>query len=172
MKGRVSCQSYHIVSVKEIRDIIPEFEMIPVFGFYLIKDLKMEVNDMYDNANACNKDLQRKLYSQNYAFYQDEMSQDLIQEQRIVNMTRVTLQEEFVLFLQPKYDIQEGKFAGAEVLVRWKASDQKMISPGEFIPIFERDDDLLLNWIFMCGSMRVNCCVAGWRKGMIRCRFL
>lgn len=124
---------------KEIREIIPEFEMIPVFGFYLIKDLKMEVNDMYDNAKLATK-ICKGSYIQNYAFYQDEMSQDLIQEQRIVNMTRSALQEEkFVLFLQPKYDIQEGKFAGAEVLVRWKASDQKMISPGEFIPIFERN---------------------------------
>lgn len=52
---------------KEIREIIPEFEMIPVFGFYLIKDLKMEVNDMYDNAKLATK-ICKGSYIQNYAF--------------------------------------------------------------------------------------------------------
>ena len=123
----------------EIREIIPEFDMIPVFGFYLIKDLQMEVNDMYDHAKLATK-ICKGNYMQNYAFYQDEMSRDIIQEQKIVNMTRPALeQEKFVLYLQPKYDIQKDKFAGAEVLVRWKDTDTGMISPGEFIPIFERN---------------------------------
>lgn len=123
----------------EIREIIPEFDMIPVFGFYLIKDLQMEVNDMYDNAKLATK-ICKGNYMQNYAFYQDEMSRDIIQEQKIINMTRSALeQEKFVLYLQPKYDIQQDKYAGAEVLVRWKDTESGIISPGEFIPIFERN---------------------------------
>lgn len=123
----------------EIREIIPEFDMIPVFGFYLIQDTKMQVNDMYDNAKLATK-ICKGNYIQNYAFYRDEMSRDIMQEQKIVNMTRPALeQEKFVLYLQPKYDIQEDRYAGAEVLVRWKDSAEKMISPGEFIPIFERN---------------------------------
>ncbi|MCH5266728.1 MAG: EAL domain-containing protein [Lachnospiraceae bacterium] len=123
----------------EIREIIPEFDMIPVFGFYLINDLKMEVNDMYDNAKLATK-ICKGNYMQNYAFYQDEMSRDIIKEQKIVNMTRPALeQEKFILYLQPKYDIQQDKYAGAEVLVRWKDTDSGIISPGEFIPIFERN---------------------------------
>lgn len=123
----------------DIREIIPEFDMIPVFGFYLVKDLHMEVNDMYDNAKLATK-ICKGNYMQNYAFYRDEMSRDIIHEQKIVNMTRPALeQEKFVLYLQPKYDIQVGKFAGAEVLVRWKETEDGLISPGEFIPIFERN---------------------------------
>ena len=47
---------------KEIREIIPEFEMIPVFGFYLIKDLKMEVNDMYDNAKLATRSAKEVIF--------------------------------------------------------------------------------------------------------------
>ena len=47
--------------------------------------------------------------------------------------------EEFVLYLQPKYSLQDNRICGAEVLVRWAKPEGGMISPGEFIPIFERN---------------------------------
>lgn len=123
----------------EMRQIIREFDMIPVFGFYLISDFRMEVNDMYDYAKMASKQCKGS-YVQNFAYYQDEMRQDMIKEQKIVNMTRPALeQEKFVLYIQPKYDIQGNCIAGGEVLVRWRESDRGMISPGEFIPVFERN---------------------------------
>lgn len=124
---------------EKVRQILPEFDMIPVFGFYLIADHRMEVNDMYDYAKMASKQCKGN-YIQNFAYYQDAMGQDVIKEQKIINMTRPALeQEKFVLYIQPKYDIQGNHIAGGEVLVRWKESDKGMISPGEFIPVFERN---------------------------------
>ncbi|MDO4166253.1 MAG: EAL domain-containing protein [Eubacteriales bacterium] len=124
---------------EKVRKIIPEFDMIPVFGFYLVTDPKMEVNAMYDFAKMASKQCKGS-YIQNFAYYEDAMGQDVINEQKIVNMTRPALeQEKFVLYIQPKYDIQGDRIAGGEVLVRWKESDRGMISPGEFIPVFERN---------------------------------
>ncbi len=123
----------------EMRQMILEFDMIPVFGFYLISDYRIEVNDMYDYAKMASKKCKGS-YVQNFAYYQDAMRQDLIKEQRIVNMTRPALeQEKFILYIQPKYDIQGNCIAGGEVLVRWRETDRGMISPGEFIPVFERN---------------------------------
>lgn len=123
----------------EMRQMIQEFDMIPVFGFYLVTDIRMEVNDMYDYAKMASKQCKGS-YVQNFAYYEDEMRQDMLKEQKIVNMTRPALeQEKFVLYIQPKYDIQGNCIAGGEVLVRWRESDRGMISPGEFIPVFERN---------------------------------
>ncbi|MDE6852513.1 MAG: response regulator, partial [Lachnospiraceae bacterium] len=123
----------------EMQQMIVEFDMIPVFGFYLISDYRIEVNDMYDYAKMASKECKGS-YVKNYAYYQDEMRQDIIKEQKIVNMTRPALeQERFVLYIQPKYDIQGNCIAGGEVLVRWRETDRGMISPGEFIPVFERN---------------------------------
>ncbi|MFI3230051.1 MAG: bifunctional diguanylate cyclase/phosphodiesterase [bacterium] len=46
--------------------------------------------------------------------------------------------QEFVPFLQPKFNLITNKICGAEALVRWKSFDG-MIYPDEFIPIFEKN---------------------------------
>lgn len=122
-----------------VRQILPDFEMLPVFGFYLITDMSMEVNAMYDHAKMASK-VCKGNYICNYAYYAEEMERNVIQEQKIINMTRMALeQEQFELYIQPKYDIQENFIAGGEVLVRWREPNRNMISPGEFIPVFERN---------------------------------
>ncbi|MBP5311070.1 MAG: EAL domain-containing protein, partial [Lachnospiraceae bacterium] len=41
---------------------------------------------------------------------------------------------------QPKYDPKTDELRGAEALIRWKAPEEEnMISPGRFIPIFEKN---------------------------------
>ena len=72
------------------------------------------------------------------------MSEEIIKEQHIINNMKNALKnEEFVLYLQPKYELQRNSIAGAEVLVRWITADGRMISPGEFIPVFERNGFIL-----------------------------
>lgn len=142
----------------EMRQMIVEFDMIPVFGFYLITDYRIEVNDMYDYAKMASKECKGS-YVQNYAYYHDEMRQDLIKEQNIINMTRPALeQERFILYIQPKYDIQGNCIAGGEVLVRWRETDRGMISPGEFIPVFERNGFIMqldyYVWEHACRMLR------------------
>ena len=48
-------------------------------------------------------------------------------------------EEQFKLYLQPKYNIQGDKikFTSAEVLVRWISPKFGFVSPGDFIPLFE-----------------------------------
>lgn len=48
---------------------------------------------------------------------------------------------EFVAFYQPKVDLNDSSLCGCEALVRWRRGD-KLISPGEFIPVFERDGNI------------------------------
>lgn len=49
--------------------------------------------------------------------------------------------EEFQVYYQPKVHIDTGRLVGAEALCRWFHND-KMISPGDFIPMLEETDDI------------------------------
>ena len=49
--------------------------------------------------------------------------------------------EEFRVYYQPKVDIRNGEIIGAEALCRWFHED-RMISPGEFIPVLEETSDI------------------------------
>lgn len=48
-------------------------------------------------------------------------------------------QEEFLLYLQPKIDLRNGRLKGAEALVRWQPADRAMLYPNQFIPQFEEN---------------------------------
>jgi EAL domain-containing protein (putative c-di-GMP-specific phosphodiesterase class I) len=44
---------------------------------------------------------------------------------------------EFVLFYQPKVDMQSGRVVGAEALIRWQHPQRGLLLPGEFLPSIE-----------------------------------
>ena len=116
-----------------------DFVILPVFGVYIIEDRSLTINEMYDRANMASKKCKGN-YIENYAFYDDEMGRTIVDEQMIVNEMSTALEkEQFALYLQPKYEIKHNTLVGAEVLVRWIHPDKGMISPGVFIPIFERN---------------------------------
>lgn len=164
------CFSYK--NEKEITDFVKkftnqmekyplDFDIMPFFGVYLVKNRDLSINEMYDKANLASKNCKGN-YIQNYFFYTKKMSEEIIKEQRIINNMKNALKnEEFVLYLQPKYELQRNSIAGAEVLVRWITADGRMISPGEFIPVFERNGFILkldqYVWEKTCQLL------AGWR---------
>ena len=56
--------------------------------------------------------------------------------------------KEFFLMLQPQFSAS-GKMLGSEALLRWNSPDLGMISPAEFIPIAEDNNDIMLlgDWV-------------------------
>lgn len=75
-----------------------------------------------------------------YAFYSEVESDKLQHEKQLEEMFVSAIEnEEFEAWYQPKYASGSGAVVGSEALVRWRKSDGQMISPGEFIPLFERN---------------------------------
>jgi diguanylate cyclase (GGDEF)-like protein len=46
--------------------------------------------------------------------------------------------QEFLLHYQPKVDIESGRIAGLEALLRWQDSEDGMVPPSIFVPLLER----------------------------------
>lgn len=83
-------------------------------------------------------------YIQCYAFYEKRMTDDLNWEHEIIVWMQQALEEEqFQVYFQPKYNMQNNVIIGAEALVRWNHPKEGMISPAKFIPLFERNGFIL-----------------------------
>jgi EAL domain-containing protein (putative c-di-GMP-specific phosphodiesterase class I)/ActR/RegA family two-component response regulator len=53
------------------------------------------------------------------------------------DLQRAIERGEFMLHYQPVVALQDGRFTGAEALIRWVHPDRGMVSPAEFIPLAE-----------------------------------
>ncbi|MFQ8704570.1 MAG: EAL domain-containing protein [Thomasclavelia sp.] len=75
-----------------------------------------------------------------FVFYNYKMREKLIKEAEIeAKMVKALNNNEFVFYLQPKFNCQGKQLFGAEALVRWIDDNGQMIMPGDFIPLFERN---------------------------------
>jgi EAL domain-containing protein (putative c-di-GMP-specific phosphodiesterase class I) len=55
----------------------------------------------------------------------------------IGDMARAMVQQEFVLFYQPKVNLRNGTVIGMEALIRWQHPEKGLLSPGQFLPFIE-----------------------------------
>lgn len=71
----------------------------------------------------------------NYAIYAKNEDDQLANQIVFENELRKALnREEFVVYYQPKINIQFGTISGVEALVRWNHPDKGLMAPGSFIP--------------------------------------
>lgn len=74
------------------------------------------------------------------AFFDEELYVSHIWEHKVESKMEKALREEkFIVYLQPKYEPKNRELKGAEALIRWIDEEDGFISPGRFIPIFERN---------------------------------
>jgi diguanylate cyclase (GGDEF)-like protein len=108
-------------------------------GVYEVHDVRVSVNSMCDRAFIAVKAAKGR-YENDIAYYDDSIREKLLLEQQIGDdMVRALREEQFDVYFQPKYDLESGKMVGAEALARWNHPVKGLLSPGDFIPIFEKN---------------------------------
>ena len=94
---------------------------------------------MFDRARtACN--MVRGDYQRPLMIYDEDMRLRELMNQRLLNDLNAAVEEkQLTVYYQPKYNIKNDPpaLSSAEALIRWKHPELGMISPGEFIPLFE-----------------------------------
>jgi len=128
---------------KEIQSLYSNYKIFINFGVYRLSNGISEPAKMRDYSNAALRTV--KASSTKYIGYYDyELNAKLIQESIMSSeMERALANREFVAFFQPKYCCTSEKPVGAEALVRWKKSEDSIVSPDVFIPLFERNGFIL-----------------------------
>lgn len=108
-------------------------------GVYKEVDKELTAENWIDRAKtAC--DRIRGDYSRHIAYYNNEFyEKSKYQEKLISDIDGAITNKDLVVYYQPKYNIQgdEPHLRSAEALIRWNHPEFGMISPGDFIPLFE-----------------------------------
>lgn len=110
------------------------------YGVYLIDEPGLDVSVIIDRANLARHTLSSEFDSGQalFAVYDEKLKQKMKLEKELEDRQELALLNgEFVMYLQPKYELNSETIAGAEALVRWITDDMGMICPDQFIPLFE-----------------------------------
>jgi len=109
------------------------------YGVYTIKDRNLTVTSMLDRAAMALFKAARNGHII-CGVYEDDMRENMVSEQVIVNNMNGSLERgEFIVYLQPKYNLLTESVVGAEALVRWIHPQLGFVSPAKFVPVFEQN---------------------------------
>ena len=113
--------------------------LVMKLGVYEVTDRAVPVEKMCDRAFLAADSIKGQ-YNQHIAVYDDVLRDKLLREQAITDSMENALDEgQFTVYLQPKYSLHDDRLSGAEALVRWIHPEWGFMSPGEFIPLFEKN---------------------------------
>lgn len=97
----------------------------------------VDIDQLYTYANAARMESDWK-DEQGITFFDHDMLSRQVWERWVEDTMEAALRdEEFQVYLQPKYSPSNAKLVGAEALVRWISPTEGLIAPNRFIPIFE-----------------------------------
>lgn len=129
-----------------------------VFGVNIVTDRSIPMRKLGDRTAMARQSIKGNAL-QNVAYYSDNQENRLVSKKFIEDRMEYALEHgEFVMFLQPKYSISTEGIVGAEALVRWIHPEKGMISPMEFIPVFEKNGFIIkldeYMWEQACRAIR------------------
>lgn len=108
-------------------------------GVYKDVDHSMPAEEICQNALAA-LDSIRNQFGTGVGMYDNHLIElQRIERQMELSFEKALAENEFELWLQPKYESDSQNICGAEALVRWRDAYGKLIPPTTFIPLFERD---------------------------------
>lgn len=97
-----------------------------------------DIDLLYNNASAARLTLETTDDS-GIAFFDSKLVEDEKWIDTVTERQKDAIEkEEFKVYYQPKYDPRTNEQLGAEALIRWISEDLGFVSPGKFIPIFEK----------------------------------
>ncbi len=118
---------------------LANYEIRFKYGRYHIPIGNIDVDDIMNKVNLAHRIAKESKDLLIYD-YDEIYSQKLLKEAEITSKMHDALRNhEFEVYLQPKFNLDEGLLIGAEALVRWREKNGNLVFPNEFIPLFERN---------------------------------
>jgi diguanylate cyclase (GGDEF)-like protein len=77
-------------------------------------------------------------------YFDAPIIQEFIHSVEIENKLRkAVLDNSFMMYYQPQYDLKTSRIRGMEALIRWRDDDGTMIPPSDFIPVAEKNGTII-----------------------------
>ncbi|MGD1820403.1 MAG: two-component system response regulator [Pleomorphochaeta sp.] len=129
------------------------------FGIYEVADKSIPIATMCDWSKMA-LSLIKGQYKKYFSKFSQDMYNNLKKEQLIVSeMDEAINDRQFIIYYQPKWDMETNSIIGFEALVRWIHPKYGFMSPADFIPIFEKNGFItkldMYVWDSVCNQMRV-----------------
>ena len=110
-------------------------------GVYADVDKGIDIERRFDRAKQA-ADTVKNSFARAIGLYDDSLlEQERQTEELLEDFSAAIREKQFLVYYQPKYDITQNQpvLSSAEALVRWKHPKRGMVSPGAFIPVFEKN---------------------------------
>ena len=145
-----------------------DIELHMTYGIYTVEDKSIELRQMEDRAAMARKAVKNNILT-NIFFYKEQFKVSLYNKKFIEeNMQAAITENQFLMYLQPKYSIAKNEIIGAEALVRWRHPERGMIYPDQFIPVIEENGfirkvdyyiwERACRFIKKCGNIGITTC--------------
>lgn len=110
-------------------------------GIFSNADTEPQIELRFDRAKIAGDHLKND-YSTQISYYDQELfSKELFDSQLVGDFEDAIHEKQFEVWYQPKFDVKGDVpvLSSAEALIRWRHPRFGMVSPGVFIPLFERN---------------------------------
>lgn len=108
-------------------------------GVYTTSENALTADAMIDRATLAQASIKGS-YTVKYRHFTESLRKDMLGEHEMVGTIAAALTgRQFIVYYQPQYNHSTGMLVGAEALVRWAHPERGLISPGAFIPVFEKN---------------------------------
>ncbi len=109
-------------------------------GRYMVGQGETDVEEIFEKVNYAHNLARKDVDGKEQINYDERLKAKAIRTQEIESTMEAAMENgEFCVYLQPKYRLRDEKLVGAEALARWRKPDGTVVSPVEFIPVFERN---------------------------------
>ncbi|MFO7568434.1 MAG: EAL domain-containing protein [Smithellaceae bacterium] len=106
-------------------------------GIAFYPDDGEDVETLLKNADAAMYKA-KEVGKNTFRYYSSEMNKKAKERINLETKLRYAIKKnEFQLYYQPQYNIDNGRLAGMEALVRWNDKEMGLVSPKDFIPLAE-----------------------------------
>ncbi len=123
---------------KEANQEFPQVRIHINCGAYFVCKQDKQIDSIMDRVRYAQKE-NKDDYKSSVTFYTEELEHKILCESRVIPMFEQALEDgRILLYLQPKFSIDEQKLIGAEALARILDKDGDILTPGYFVPLLEK----------------------------------
>ena len=121
---------------------------------------KADINTVRANANLAREESKKRIL-EDIVYFNEELKNLKVEEKELEYDAEEALKNgEFLVYFQPKFNVENEKIIGAEALIRWNHPVRGMLPPGQFVPVFEMNGFIIPLDLFVLD--RVCTLLASW----------